>query len=72
MENNMDYEKNIEALNEIIEKLSNEKLPIEESVSLYEKADQLYKECSEYLDLQSGKVYKIKQDLQKYVEEKME
>ena len=68
----MDYEKNIEILNEIIEKLSNEKLPIEEGVSLYEKAEKLYKECNEYLDLQSGKVYKIKQDLQKYVEEKMD
>ena len=68
----MDYEKNIEKLNEIIEKLTNEKLSIEESVKLYEDAEVLYKDCYEYLNLQSGKVYKIKQDLQKFTEEKME
>ena len=68
----MDYEKNVEKLNEIIEKLSNQKLSIEESVKLYEEAESLYKECYEYLNLQSGKVYKIRQDLQKFEEEKMD
>lgn len=68
----MDYEKNIEKLNEIIEKLSNQKLSVEESVKLYESAEDLYKECYEYLNAQTGKVYKIKQDLQKFTEEKMD
>ena len=68
----MDYEKNIEELNLIVEKLSNEKLPLDESVKLYENAEKLYKECSEYLEKQTGKVFKIKQDLERYTEEKME
>ena len=68
----MDYEKNIEKLNEIVNKLSNQKLPLDESVKLYESAEKLYKECSEYLSTQSGKVFKIKQELQKFVEDPME
>ena len=68
----MDYEKNIEELNKILEKLSNEKLSLNESVELYENAEKLYKECNEYLEKQSGKVYKIKQELQKYVEEPLD
>ena len=67
----MDYEKNIDALNEIVNKLSNQKMPLEESVKLYEDAQKLYVECSEYLEKQTGKVYKIKQDLEKYNEEKI-
>jgi len=68
----MDYEKNIQKLNEIIEKLSNDKLSLEESVKLYEQAEVLYKQCSDYLSLQTGKVYKIKQDLEHFTEEKMD
>ena len=67
----MDYEKNMEKLNEIVEKLSNQSLPLEESVKLYEEAGNIYKECSDYLTKQTGKVYKIKQDLDKYNEERM-
>ena len=70
--NDMDYEKNIEKLNEITEKLANQKLPLDESVELYETAVALYKECAEYLEKQTGKVYKIKQDLQKFNEEEID
>ena len=68
----MDYEKNIASLNEIIEKLSSEKMPLEESVKLYEEAEKLYKECNEYLLKQTGKVYKIKKELEMFSEEKMD
>ena len=68
----MDYEKNIEELNIIIEKLSTQKLPLDESVKLYENAEKLYKECAEYLEKQTGKVYKIKQDLEKFNEEEID
>lgn len=68
----MDYEKNIDVLNEIADKLSNQKMSLEESVKLYEEAQKLYVECSDYLEKQTGKVYKIKQDLEKYKEEKMD
>ena len=68
----MDYEKKIEELNVIIEKLSNDKLPLDEAVKLYENAENIYKECSVYLNEQTGKVYKIKQDLEKFHEEKLD
>ena len=68
----MDYEKKITELNEIIEKLVNDKLPLEEAVRLYENAERIYKECSVYLSEQSGKVYKIKQDLEKFHEERID
>ena len=68
----MDYEKNIETLIKITERLSNEKLSLDESIKLYQEAQKLYVECSDYLANQTGKVYKIKQDLEKYNEEKMD
>ena len=68
----MDYEKNIKELNAILEKLSSESLTLKESVELYEKAENLFKECSEYLSMQTGKVYKIKQELDKYNEQLMD
>ena len=67
----MEYEKNIERLNEIIEKLSKDNLPLDESVKLYAEAEKVYKECNDYLINQTGNVYKIKQELEKYNEEKM-
>ncbi len=68
----MDYEKNIEELNDISSRLADEKLPLEESVKLYERAEKLYKECGDYLTSEAGKVYKIKQQLDQYNEEKMD
>ena len=68
----MDYEKNIKELNKILEKLSNEALTLNESVELYENAEKLFKECNQYLSEQKGKVYKIKQELDKYSEELMD
>lgn len=68
----MDYEKNIEELNDISSRLADEKLPLEESVKLYERAEKLYKECGDYLTSEAGKVYKIKQQLDRYNEEKMD
>lgn len=68
----MDYEKNIKELNDISSKLADEKLPLEESVKLYERAEKLYKECGDYLTSETGRVYKIKQQLDQYNEEKMD
>lgn len=68
----MDYEKNIKELNDISIKLADEKLPLEESVKLYERAEMLYKECGDYLTSETGRVYKIKQQLDQYNEEKMD
>ena len=68
----MEYESNIKRLNEILDKLTNEKLSFSEGLSLYKEASKLYMECNDYLALNTGKVLKIKQDLDKYSEEKMD
>ena len=67
----MDYEKKIEELNNIIAQLDNEKLTLNDSVKLFEEAEKIYKECDNYLESAKGNVYKVKQDLDAYREEKM-
>ena len=41
----MNYEESIKRLQEIVELLSNEKLPLEESLKLYEEGIKLTNEC---------------------------
>lgn len=67
----MDYEKKIEEINNIITQLDNEKLTLEDSIKLFEKAEKIYKECDNYLESAKGNVYKIKQDLNTFREERM-
>jgi exodeoxyribonuclease VII small subunit len=67
----VDYEKKIERLNEILNSLDGDNLPLEKSIGLYEEAVAIYKECAEYLQNSKGTVYKIKQELDKFNEEKM-
>lgn len=66
----MDYEAKIGQLNNVLNKLENEQLPLGEEVELYKQAQQLYVECSEYLEKAKGDIYKIKKDLEVYREEK--
>ena len=68
----MDYEKNIEELNKIMLQLNDENISIEKSLTLFERAGELYKECSAYLKEAKGNIYKIKQDLNNYKEEKFD
>lgn len=67
----MDYEKQIEELANIVNQLENEKLTLSDSVKLFERAEQIYKQCNDYLENAKGSVYKIRQDLDAYREEKM-
>lgn len=68
----MDYEKNIEELNDIIEQLNKENLSIEKSIELFERAEVLYKECDLYLKNAKGDIYKIKNDLNCFREERID
>lgn len=72
MEKNFDYEASFEKLTNISNRLANGKLTLDESVTLFESAEKLYKDCFEYLEEQSGQVFKIKQDLEKFNEEKID
>lgn len=67
----MDYEKNVEELDVILKKLEDENLSIDESIKLFDRAQILYKECDEYLEKAKGSVYKVKKEIDKYKEEKM-
>lgn len=66
----MDYESNIDLLNQIIQKLENEKLSLDQEIELYNQAHTLYIKCDEYLEKAKGNIYKIKRDLESYKEEK--
>lgn len=55
----VNYEKNIKQIEEIIEKLENEEISLEENIQLVEKATLLTKECKEYLDKAELKIINI-------------
>lgn len=52
----MNYEKNVRELEEIVKKLSNEKLSMEEGLSLYEKGIALAGESLKELTTVKGKI----------------
>lgn len=66
----MNYEEKMIELENISKKLEQD-LPFEEAVELYSKATLMIKECLDNLENNKGQVYKIKQELDKYIEEKM-
>ena len=53
------YEENLTEIDEIIEKLENGELNLDESIKEYEKSMKLIEECSKILNEAQGKVQKI-------------
>ena len=53
------YEENIEQIDEILEKLENGELSLEDSINEYEKATKLIKESEKLLEIGEGKVLKV-------------
>lgn len=53
------YEENIEQIDEILEKLENGELSLENSINEYEKAIKLIKESEKLLEIGEGKVLKV-------------
>lgn len=56
----MNYEESINRLQEIVELLSNEKLPLEESLKLYEEGIKLTNECYKTLKEAEQKITILK------------
>ncbi len=56
------YEKAMEELENIVNKLENSKETMDESFSLYEKGIKLIKFCDEYLNKQENKIRKIEEE----------
>ena len=53
------YEENIEQIDEILEKLENGELSLEDSINEYEKAIKLIKESEKLLEIGEGQVLKV-------------
>ena len=53
------YEENITQIDEILEKLENEELSLDDSISEYEKAIKLIKDSEKLLEAGEGKVMKV-------------
>lgn len=66
---NISYEEALKELEEIINRLENEKLPLKESLELFERAKVLSKFAQEELSKANGKLYQIKQELDSITEE---
>lgn len=67
----MSYEEAIKELEEIITRLENEKLPLATAQELFERASTLAKFAQAELSKTSGKLYKIKQELDEITEEEV-
>lgn len=55
----MEYEKKIKRIEEIIKKLENEDISLEENVKLVEEGSKLSKDCKDYLEKAELKITKI-------------
>lgn len=57
-----DFEKNLENIDEIIEKLESGELSLENSIKEYEKAMKLIKSSSDILERAEGKIIKVSEN----------
>ncbi|PLV60144.1 exodeoxyribonuclease VII small subunit [Thermotoga sp. KOL6] len=60
----MEFEKMMKELEEIVNRLENEDLPLEESVRLFEKGMRLYKKCKEVLQKERLKIVDVLKELE--------
>lgn len=68
----MELEKKLKEIEEIVSKLENPDLNMDEGVILYEKGAQIIKDCYEVLNATKGKVNVIKKELESYKEEALD
>ncbi len=67
----MTFEEAIKEMEEILQKLESENLPLKVAQELFERASVLAKFSQEELSKASGKLFEIKKDLDKIVEEEI-
>lgn len=65
MENNLNYEQTLKKIEEIIAKLENGDLGIDEGLRLFEEANGLIKEAGKTLETAKGKLSVIKDGIEK-------
>ncbi len=66
----MNYEDNIKELEKIVDSL-NDDLPMDKALETYQKGVSLIKECLSSLENTKGSIYKVKQELDEFIQEKM-
>ncbi len=67
----MTYEEAIKEMEEIIDKLEKENLPLKTAQELFERASELAKFSQEELSKTNGKLFEIKKELDKITEEEV-
>ncbi len=67
----MTFEEAIKEMEEIIQKLEGENLPLKDAQALFERASVLAKFSQEELSKTSGKLYQIKKELDSVTEEEI-
>ncbi len=65
----MNFEEANNRLQEIIAKLEDNAISLDEATKLYEEGVKLSKDCYKQLDSAKGKVVNLKEELEKYIEE---
>lgn len=66
----MNFEEKLKQIENIVMELSQD-LPMEQAVEKYQQGVILVKECLTSLEKNKGEIYKVKQDLDSFIEEKM-
>lgn len=61
----MNFEQNFKKIQDILSKLENEHVSLDESFALFEEGILLTKQCQDYLDNYKGKFEVIKEELEK-------
>lgn len=67
----MNYEDAVKELEQIIQRLETENLPLKTATEIFERASVLSKFLQEELSKTSGKLYQIKKQLDEIVEEEI-
>ena len=65
LKDDLHFEDAIERLEKIIEKMENERVPLEEMLKDYEEGTKLLRDCKEKISIARKKVEKINKDLNK-------
>jgi len=68
----MEFEKSLEKLEVIKEKLENSDISLDEAINLYEESVQCTKNCIDSLKKTEGKIVSIKAELDKIIEEPLD
>ena len=65
----MEFEKKLDALTKLVEKLEDKSISLEEGIALYEKGVALTKDCLNSLNESKNKITVIRKEMDRLIEE---